>query len=678
MRWMPLVLIAVGCDPSSADKPQSDDGAGEDTAFESVVYEDRDRDGVLAADDCDDLDHRVFPGADEICDGKDNDCNGQTDEGFDLDGDGAWNMADCAHGTDCDDSDPEVPKDERPYDGIDQDCDGTDLIDVDRDGYAGRSGGGNDCDDFDETIYPGAAEVAVDGIDQNCDGVDLLDSDGDGFDAAEFGGDDCDDGDESIFPGALDWASDGIDADCDGEDGGLFDVGDVPVSIVGTFGKHELLGHDIVICDLDSDELDDIVVTAPYAGDFQGAVAVFYGRNSADWSRGMSMDQASTYILSTGTGWGFGVDCADVNGDGRDDLIIGQAEIQFGPYVSDYAVNVIYGVGGMLPGLLDDRDADATFSVDLGAPGGVGELQGGKLVATDLTGDDAAEIILDQNVGNTAYGQSAIWVIAGADYRGTYALDELVYAEIADPQGDTVTALTTDGQHFIVGQGHYRPSLSDADDAADFPEGGKVSVVGLLAGEFDSVSSAADLEVSLPTEAQLGASVDVGDYDGDGATDLAMGAPLFDGSGTVFVVSGYKDLIGDDAEGAGLDLVGAAEIQIVGSQGGLGSGLAIVDDVTGDGVADFLVAESEVDSVGAVWVVSGALLEAGTNAVEDVSLLGLRAQYHVERIGENMGAGDFDGDGVADLVVGSSHHPTPADVGLTMSGRVSILLSSER
>jgi hypothetical protein len=40
-----------------------------------------------------------------------------------------------------------------------------------------------------------------------------------------------------------------------------------------------------------------------------------------------------------------------------------------------------------------------------------------------------------------------------------------------------------------------------------------------------------------------------------------------------------------------------------------------------------------------------------------------------------MGSADFDGDGVDDIVIGSSHHPTPADIGLAMSGRVAILLS---
>ena len=218
---------------------------------------------------------------------------------------------------------------------------------------------------------------------------------------------------------------------------------------------------------------------------------------------------------------------------------------------------------------------------------------------------------------------------------------------------------------------------ADEDDPSEYPQGGKVSVLGLLAGVYDAVSNAADLEITLPTDAQLGAAVAVGDYDEDGAIDLAMGAPTADGAGAVYVVSDYEYFLGAEA-GVTLDLDAAASHRIIGSAGGFGVGVSISPDMTGDGVPDFLVAESEVDEVGVVWVVSGALLVEGDNAIEDVSVLGIRAQYHAERIGQTLAAADFDGDGIVDPVIGSSHHPTPADVGLAMSGRVSILLSGVR
>jgi hypothetical protein len=88
------------------------------------------------------------------------------------------------------------------------------VADVDEDGYDANE----DCDDEDATVYPGATEVPYDGIDQDCSGEDLTDVDGDGYDAEVVGGNDCDDDDPDINPEAIDIAGDGIDQDCDGED----------------------------------------------------------------------------------------------------------------------------------------------------------------------------------------------------------------------------------------------------------------------------------------------------------------------------------------------------------------------------------------------------------------------------------------------------------------------------
>ena len=97
---------------------------------------DLDGDGVRARDDCDDTDASVFPGAEERCNGVDDDCDGETDEGFDADGDG---FTVCGGGVpedaDCDDDDPlAFPGGEEVCNGADDDCDGT----VD-DGLAARA-----------------------------------------------------------------------------------------------------------------------------------------------------------------------------------------------------------------------------------------------------------------------------------------------------------------------------------------------------------------------------------------------------------------------------------------------------------------------------------------------------------------------------------------------------------
>ena len=138
---------------------------------------------------------------------------------IDADGDGR-----AAELTDCDDADATIYVDapEVPYDGIDQDCDGSDLVDVDGDGHDAVVAGGDDCDDGDPAILPGGAEIPYDTIDQDCDGSDLVDVDGDGVASVIVGGDDCDDTDADTWPGAPEVPYDALDQDCDGED--LVDV----------------------------------------------------------------------------------------------------------------------------------------------------------------------------------------------------------------------------------------------------------------------------------------------------------------------------------------------------------------------------------------------------------------------------------------------------------------------
>ncbi|MCP4804148.1 MAG: hypothetical protein GY913_20080 [Proteobacteria bacterium] len=155
-----LLLVVAGC-------TKDDDVTGDSVIGDSggiVTDEDTDGDGVNDDEDCAPEDATIYPGAEEICDGVDNDCDDEIDEDVmetyyrDADADGFGDPGDSAEAC------------ERP------------------DGYV-PSDAGEDCDDTDASIYPDAPELC-DGIDNDCNGVvddDLdtqtyyADTDGDGF-----------------------------------------------------------------------------------------------------------------------------------------------------------------------------------------------------------------------------------------------------------------------------------------------------------------------------------------------------------------------------------------------------------------------------------------------------------------------------------------------------------------
>jgi|GEM_PF-4797635 len=188
--------------------------------------------------DCDDSNPNIHPNAPELCDGIDNNCNGQVDENIqqqtwylDADGDGYGNAAkskqSCsqpggyvASNTDCDDDNKAINPATVWYKDADNDgySDGTKLTQcVQPSGYklaASLTSTSGDCDDTKAAIHPNAPELC-DGIDNNCNGqVDEgcgVDKDKDGYTSDV----DCNDDNPNIHPGAIEICN-GIDDDCDG------------------------------------------------------------------------------------------------------------------------------------------------------------------------------------------------------------------------------------------------------------------------------------------------------------------------------------------------------------------------------------------------------------------------------------------------------------------------------
>lgn len=203
---------------------------------------------VTDASDCNDTDGAIHPGAPETsCEPIDRNCDGQFGSNFEPDPqtgscpacNGTTPLQACDSLTGIlycpDTSSVEI------YDDVDNDCDGNtdEGLDQDGDGYVtcALPGCPGDCDDTDRLTYPGATEVIGDGKDQSCDGGEIcyLDADGDGFlpngtqtvasadsdcsdpgeapSSATIG--DCNDASAAIKPGATEIPGDEIDQNCD-------------------------------------------------------------------------------------------------------------------------------------------------------------------------------------------------------------------------------------------------------------------------------------------------------------------------------------------------------------------------------------------------------------------------------------------------------------------------------
>ena len=186
---MMCILLTWGCSP---------EGGGQDLEEQTLVERvtDSDRDGIPVGEDCNDEDSAVFPGAEEACNGMDDDCDGSADNGFAC----VQSLAGVPCPTACGSTGTGMcdatcvvasctPPDE-VCNGVDDNCDGytdegcaTYYADSDGDGYgneavsmwavsqpSGYVNNSSDCDDNNDMVSPGYPEICDDGLDNDCNG----------------------------------------------------------------------------------------------------------------------------------------------------------------------------------------------------------------------------------------------------------------------------------------------------------------------------------------------------------------------------------------------------------------------------------------------------------------------------------------------------------------------------
>jgi len=430
----------------------------------------------------------------------------------------------------------------------------------------------------------------------------------------------------------------------------------IPASLRGldTNEDGDGFGQALAAGDFNGDHILDLAVGAPTeapgTGPRSGSVFVFRGTPNGLqlWQR---LDQRPLDPNELNDRFGASLAAGDFNGDGLADLAVGTPLEDPGPGLDD--AGRVYTFRGSAAGLTPWQSlGQAPLDTDE-----KGDRFGSSLAAGDFDGDGRMDLAVGAPTESPGTGPQSGWVYT---FRGSP--QGLAPAQGFGQAGlDTDEALDDFGRSLAAGDfdGDGKADLAVGAPAEAVGAGPRAGLVYTFRGGTPTLLSPwqklGQTAMETPeTGDQLGRSLAAGDFDGDNRADLAVGAPK-EAPGTD-PKSGYVFTYRGSAAGL-LPWQGLSQAGLEANEADdqFGQSLA-VGDFSGDGRSDLAVGApgetlGTAAKTGAVFAFKGSA--GGLVGWKVIDQTGLDTNEGNDLFGSALAAGDFTGDGIADLAAGA-------------------------
>ncbi len=387
--------------------------------------------------------------------------------------------------------------------------------------------------------------------------------------------------------------------------------------------------------DINGDGFADVIVGQPFFGDNSNGTAnsgkayVFQGSATGLTNNNTTLSVTPVYQGKFGASV---ASAGDINGDGYSDIIVGQLTSVAGTGTGSAYIyhGAPQGVDGIIESTRQSNQVDAQMGKSVASAG-------------DVNGDGYGDVLIGApNYDNGQFKEGAAFLYMGTA-NGISTTATILESNVANAFFGASVAnagdVNGDGYGDVI-VGAYGYTNGEANEGAFFIYHGSATGIN---------TTPAFVRESGQVNAQFGIAVSTaGDINGDGYADVIVGSEFYDNGqtdeGAAFIYYGSA---------SGITLTGGVLLEVNQANARFGEAVKTAGDVNGDGFGDVVVGAYLFDSgqndEGAVFVFLGSATGINTTAAVILQINQDYAQFG----NAVAGAGDVNGDGYSDIVVGA-------------------------